>query len=261
MEAIMIRQVKRLLSLTLIATMSMAAAPIAPVRAQLYAECCPNERSLKNFEWASITPGTVFKVKDEKLRISNITFNWNMILVDKDVWKDFRRPTDFTIEATFSDIVMGERNNIGWLYVVARYAQENPATYKRRLNMIKWTLDEEGQNNGLYLYQWVDGNRIRPVPGSRTRAGAWINDPKNFGQDSVDVKMVVTGETISVDLWGETELDKFPNDTNSRGRPGVGVWSENGAVSVSFLVYGRKGYAAEPYGKVTTIWGKIKADL
>ena len=255
------RQVARLLGLSLIAAWSIAAVPIAPVKAQLYAECCPNKASLKDFEWASITPGTVFRVKDEKLRISNITFNWNMFLVDKNVWKDFRRPTDFTIEATFSDIVKGERNNIGWLYVVARFAQENPATYNQRLNMIKWTLDEEGTNNGLYLYQWVDGNRIRPVPGSRTRAGAWKNDPKKFGQDSFDVKVVVTDETISVHLWGETELDRFPNDTNSGGRPGVGVWSENGAVSISFVVYGAKGYGVESYGKITTIWGKIKANL
>ena len=257
----MIRRMTKLLSGSLIATWAMAMASTTPTEAQLYAECCPKKASLKNFEWASVSPGTKFAVEDEKLRISNITFNWNMILVDKDVWKDFGKPTHFTIEATFSDIVKGEKNNIGWLYVVARFAQENPASYNRRLNMIKWTLDEEGGNNGLYLYQWVDGNRIRPVPGSRTRAGAWKNDPKKFGKDSFDVKMVVTDETISVDLWGETELDAFPNDTNSRGRPGVGVWSENGAVSVSFVVYGAKGYAVESYGKVTTIWGKIKADL
>ncbi len=257
----MIRRMTKLLSRSFIAAWAMVTVSLTPADAQLYAECCPKKASLKNFEWASVSPGTKFAVEDEKLRISNITFNWNMILVDKDVWKDFGKPTHFTIEATFSDIVKGERNNIGWLYVVARFAQENPATYNQRLDMIKWTLDEEGGNNGLYLYQWVGGKRIRPVPGSRTRAGVWKNDPKKFGKDSFDVKVVVTDETISVDLWGETELDAFPNGTNSRGRPGVGVWSENGAVSVSFVVYGAKGYAVESYGKVTTIWGKIKADL
>ncbi len=251
----------RLLSRSLIAAWAIVTASSTPAEAQLYAECCPNNASLKNFEWASISPGTVFAVEDGKLRISSITFNWNMFLVDKEVWKDFRKPTNFTIEATFSDIVKGEKNNIGWLYVVARFAQDNPATYKQRLNMIKWTLDEEGGNNGLYLYQWVGGKRIRPVPGSHTRAGQWKNDPKKFGQDSVDVKMVVTEETISVDLWGEAELEKFANDTNSRGRPGVGVWSENGAVSVSFVVYGSKGYAVDSSGKLTTLWGKIKTEL
>ena len=243
------------------AAWAMAAIAISPADAQLYAECCPNDASLQNFEWASITPGTIFAVENEKLRISNITFNWNMFLVDKDVWKDFRSPTDFTIEATFSDIVKGDHGRIGWLYVVARFAQDNPASYNRRLDMIKWTLDEEGENNGLYLYQWVGGKRIRPVPGSHTRAGEWKNDPEKFGKDSFDVKMVVSENTISVDLWGVAELEEFPNDTNSGGRPGVGVWSENGAVSVNFVVYGRKGYAAEPYGKVTTIWGKIKANF
>ena len=255
------RQMARLLSLSLIATWGMAGGAVTPTQAQIYAECCPDKASLKNFEWASVSPGTVFAVKHEKLRISNITFNWNMFLIDKDVWKDYGTPTNFTIEATFSDVVKGEKNNIGWLYVVARFAQDNPDTYKRRLDMIKWTLDEEGANNGLYLYQWIGGKRIRPVPGSRTRAGQWKNDPKKFRQDSIDVKMDVTEKTISVDLWGETELEKFPNDTNSGGRPGVGVWSENGAVSVSFIVYGAKGYAIESYGKVTTIWGKIKANF
>ena len=255
------RQMARLLHLGMFATWGAVALSTTPANAQLYAECCPDKASLNNFEWASISPGTVFAVKDKKLRISSITFNWNMFLVDKDVWKDFRKPTDFTIEATFSDIVKGERNNIGWLYVVARFAQDNPATYKQRLDMIKWTLDQEGGNNGLYLYQWVGGKRVRPVPGSHTRVGVWKNDPEKFGEDSIDVKMVVTDETISVDLWGETELDEFPNDTNAGGRPGVGAWSENGAVSVSFIVYGPKGYAVESSGKITTLWGRIKTEM
>ena len=255
------RQMARPLILSLIATWAIVAVSMIPAEAQLYAECCPIKASLKNLEWASVVPGTIFTVKDEKLRISNITFEWNMFLVDKDVWKDFGNPTDFTIEATFSDVVKGERNNIGWLYVVARFAQDNPGSYKRRLDMIKWTLDEEGGNNGLYLYQWVGGKRIRPVPGSRTRAGLWKNDPEKAGEDSIDIKMVVTEKTISVDLWDETELDKFPNDTNAGGRPGVGAWSENGAVSVSFVVYGPKGYAVESSGKITTVWGRIKTEL
>lgn len=200
-------------------------------------------------------------MEDEKLHISNITYDWNMILVDRDVWKKFGTPTGFTIEATFSDIVKGEKNNIGWLYVIARFAQDDPVSYKTCLDMIKWTLDEEGTHNGLYLYQWVGGQRIRPVPGSRTRAGLWKNAPERFGEDSIDIKMVVTEKTISVDLWDETELDKFPNDTNAGGRPGVGVWSENGAVSVSFVVYGPKGYAVESSGKITTVWGRIKTEL
>ena len=255
------RQMARFVSLGLVVTWGIVAVPATPAKAQLYAECCPNKASLKNFEWASVSPGTVFTVEEEKLRITNITFNWNMFLVDKDVWKDFGNPTDFTIEASFSDIVKGGKNNIGWLYVVARFAQDNPASYKQRLDMIKWTLDEEGGNNGLYLYQWVGGQRVRPVPGSRTRGGLWKNDPEEFGKDSIDVKMVVTDETISVDLWGKAELEEFPNDTNSRGRPGVGVWSENGAVSVSFVVYGSKGYAVESSGRLTTMWGRIKTEL
>lgn len=255
------RQIARFLNLGLFATWGLVGVATTPAQAQLYAECCPNKASLKNFEWASVVPGTIFAVENEKLRISNITFEWNMFLVDKEVWKDFRKPTNFTIEATFSDIVKGGRNNIGWLYVVARFAQDNPATYKQRLDMIKWTLDEEGGNNGLYLYQWIRGKRVRPVPDSRTRAGLWKNDPEKFGEDSIDVKMVVTEKTISVDLWGETELDEFPNNTNAGGRPGIGVWSENGAVSVSFVVYGPRGYAVESPGKITTVWGRIKTEL
>ena len=251
----------RLLSRGLIATWAIVKVYSTPAEAQLYAECCPNKASLKNFEWASVKPGTIFAVEDEKLRISNITFEWNMFLVDKEVWKAFRVPTDFTIEATFSDFAKGERNNIGWLYVVARFVQDNPTTYNRRLDMIKWTLDEEGANNGLYLYQWVNGNRIRPVPGSRTRADLWKNDPNRFGKDSIDIKMVVTENTISVNLWNRTELDRFPNDTNAGGRPGIGVWSENGAVSVSFVVYGPKGFAVKSSGKITTMWGRMKSAM
>ena len=251
----------RLLSRGIIATWAIVTVYSTPAEAQLYAECCPNKASLKNFEWASVKPGTIFAVEDEKLRISNITFEWNMFLVDKEVWKAFRVPTDFTIEATFSDFAKGERNNIGWLYVVARFVQDNPATYNRRLDMIKWTLDEEGANNGLYLYQWVNGNRIRPVPGSRTRADLWKNDPNRFGKDSIDIKMVVTENTISVNLWNRTELDRFPNDTNAGGRPGIGVWSENGAVSVSFVVYGPKGFAVKSSGKITTMWGRMKSAM
>ena len=59
------------------------------------------------------------------------------------------------------------------------------------------------------------------------------------------MKMVVTEETINIDLWGKEELDEFPNDTHAGGRPGVGVWSEDGAVSVSFVVYGSRGFAVE----------------
>lgn len=254
-------RIARLLSRGLIAAWVIVAVSSTPAEAQFYAECCPNKASLKNFEWASVKPGTIYSVENEKLRISNITFEWNMFLVDKEVWRDFRIPTDFTIEASFSDFVKGERNNIGWLYVVARFAQDNPATYNRRLDMIKWTLDEEGTNNGLYLYQWVNGNRIRPVPGSRTQADLWKNDPDRFGKDSIDIEMVVTENTISVNLWNRTELDRFPNDTNAGGRPGIGVWSENGAVSVSFVVYGPKGYAVSSSGKITTMWGRIKSAM
>ena len=146
------------------AAWAMAAIAISPADAQLYAECCPNEASLQNFEWASITPGTIFAVENEKLRISNITFNWNMFLVDKDVWKDFRSPTDFTVEATFSDIVKGEHGRIGWLYVVARFAQDNPASYNRRLDMIKWTLDEEGKTTGYTCISGSEESESGPCP-------------------------------------------------------------------------------------------------
>jgi len=227
--------------------------------AQLYAECCPKKESLKNFEWAAIAPGTTFTVNKKELLIANITFNWNFLVVDKNVWKRLGSPSDFTIEATFSKIAKGNKSNIGWLYVIARYAQRNRATYDTRLDMIKWTLDEEGGNNGLYLYEWVGGQRRRPVPGSLTRAGNWVNDPKVFRKDSFDIKVTVTKEFISTDLWGHEELDEFPNDTNAGGRPGVGVWSEGGAVSVSFIVYGRKGYSVNSSAKITTTWGDIKA--
>ena len=265
------RQMTTLFILGLIATWGIVGAFTTPATAQLYAECCPNRASLKNFEWASAVPGTTFTVEDKKLRIANITFDWNMFVVDKNVWKRLGSPTNFTIEATFSDIVKGNKNNIGWLYVVARYAQEDPRTYNRRLNMIKWTLDEEGGNNGLYMYQWLNGQRIRYVANqvadaglpkkfiSHTHVGQWKNDPKKFGKDSIDVKMVVTADTVSVDLWGEEELDKYPNDTNAGGRPGVGVWSEGGSVSVSFVVYGSKGFAVDASGKVAITWGNIKA--
>ena len=232
----------------------------APATAQIYAECCPDEASLNNFEWASTMPGTTFTVQDGKLRIADITFDWNFFVVDKDVWANLGSPSDFTIEASFSNLEKGNKDNIGWLYVIARYAQVEPDRYGERLDMIKWTLDEEGGNNGFYLYQWIGGERVRPVPDSHTRVGEWINDPENFGEESIDVTMVVNPMDISVSVWGEEELDKFPNDTNLGGRPGIATWSDGGAFSVEFTVYGTGGpTAVDPSDKVATTWGTIKA--
>lgn len=234
----------------------------APATAQIYAECCPDEASLRNFEWASTDPGTTFTIQDGKLRIADITFNWNFFIVDKDVWADAGSPSDFTIEVSFSGLEKGNKDNVGWMYVIARYAQVEPDRYGERLDMIKWTLDEEGGNNGLYLYQWIGGERVRPVPDSHTRVGEWINDPENFGEESIDVTMVVTPSDISVSLWGEEELDKFPNDTNAGGRPGIATWSDGGAFSAEFTVYGPGGATAvDPADKVATTWGTIKARL
>jgi hypothetical protein len=228
--------------------------------AQVYAECCPDDASLANFEWGFTEPGTTHEVQDGKLRIANINFQWNFFVVDKDVWKGLGSPSDFTIEAKFSDLEKGNKDNVGWLYTIARYAQEDPATYGERLDMIKHTLDEEGGNNGLYLYEWVAGERERPVADSHTRVGEWINDPENFGEESIDITLVVTADTISVLLWGEEELDQHPNASNAGGRPGIAVWSDGGAFSVEFVVYGPGGATAvDPADKIAATWGKIKA--
>ena len=246
--------------LTLIGILGIAGALTTTATAQIYATCCPDEASLAKFGWASTIPDTTYTVEDGKLRVANITFDWNMFVVDKDVWAGLGSPTDFTIEASFSGLDKGAKDNIGWLYVIARYAQKDPENYVARLDMVKWTLDEEGGNNGFYLYQWVGGERIRPVPDSHTRVGEWINDPENFGEESIDVTMAVTASDISVSVWGEEELDKFPNDTNAGGRPGIATWSDGGAFSVEFTVFGPGGpTAVDAADKVATTWGNIKA--
>ena len=254
------RRMTMLFILTLIGMCGGIGVITTPATAQIYAECCPDEASLGNFEWASKIAGTTYTVQDGKLRIAEITFDWNLIVVDKDVWAGLGSPSDFTIEASFSNLDKGNKKNIGWLYVIARYAQEEPDRYVERLDMIKWTLDEEGGNNGFYLYEWVGGERVRPVPDSHTRVGEWINDPENFGEESIDVTMAVTASDISVSVWGEEELDKFPNDTNAGGRPGIATWSDGGAFTVEFTVYGPGGpTAVDPSDKVATTWGVIKA--
>ena len=254
------RRMTMLFILTLIGMCGGIGVITTPATAQIYAECCPDEASLGNFEWASTIAGTTYTVQDGKLRIAEITFDWNLIVVDKDVWAGLGSPSDFTIEASFSNLDKGNKDNIGWLYVIARYAQEEPDRYVERLDMIKWTLDQEGGNNGFYLYEWVGGERVRPVPDSHTRVGEWINDPENFGEESIDVTMAVTASDISVSVWGEEELDKFPNDTNAGGRPGIATWSDGGAFTVEFTVYGPGGpTAVDPSDKVATTWGVIKA--
>ena len=118
------------------------------------------------------------------------------------------------------------------------------------------------ETTGFYLYEWVGGERVRPVPDSHTRVGEWINDPENFGEESIDVTMVVTASDISVSVWGEEELDKFPNDTNAGGRPGIATWSDGGAFLAEFTVYGPGGpTAVDPSDKVATTWGTIKSRL
>lgn len=74
------RRMTRLFIVGLIGMWGIMGTFIPPARAQLYAECCPNKAALKNFEWASIDPGTTFTVKDEELRIANITFNWQYVI-------------------------------------------------------------------------------------------------------------------------------------------------------------------------------------
>ena len=254
------RRITVLFILALLCTWGIAGTFTTTATAQIYAECCADGASLANFEWGFTEPGTEIAVQDGKLRISNINFQWNFLVVDKDVWKGLGSPSDFTIEASFSDLEKGNKDNIGWLYTIARYAQEDPDTYATRTDMIKHTLDEEGGNNGLYLYEWVGGERRRPVPDSHTRVGEWINDPENFGEESIDVTLVVTANDISVSVWGEEELDKFPNDTNAGGRPGIATWSDGGAFSVKISVYGPAGpTAVDPADKVAATWGKIKS--
>jgi len=256
------QRIVTLFALALIGTCGIVGVFTTPAVGQIYAQCCPDEASLADWEWGFTEPGTTYEVQDGKLRIANITFQWNMLVVDQDLWKGLGSPSDFTIEAKFSDLENGAKDNIGWIYTIARYAQYDPATYPERLNMIKHTLDEEGGNNGLYLYEWVDGVRERPVADSHTRVGEWINDPENFGEESIDVTLEVTADTISVYLWGEEELDKHPNDTNAGGRPGIATWSDGGAFSVEITVSGPGGATAvDPAAKVATTWGDIKAML
>lgn len=242
--------------LALLGTWGLAGAFTTTATAQTYAQCCPDEASLANFEWGSAVPGTTYEVQDGKLRIANITYHWNFLVVDQDVWKGLGSPSDFTIEASFSDLEKGNKDNIGWLYTIARYAEEDPEMMRHggRRHMIKYTLDEEGGLNGLYLYSWGGGGgRVRPVADSHTRVGEWMNDPGHFGEESIDVTLVVTANDISASVWGEEELDKLPNDSNAGGRPGIGVWSDGGAFSVEFTVYGPAGPTVVNHGHVVTI--------
>ena len=58
------RRMTKLFVLALIGMCAGIGVITAPATAQIYAECCPDEASLRNFEWASTDPGTTFTVQD-----------------------------------------------------------------------------------------------------------------------------------------------------------------------------------------------------
>jgi hypothetical protein len=258
--------------LALIGTLGIAGALTTPATAQMYAQCCANgESDLDQFEWASAIDGTTWNVEGDELVVRDITFDFVIFVIKDSIWQDLGAPSDFTIEVKATEFEFGNKDNVGWWYVVLRYSQVPVAG--ARTDMFKWTFDEEGGNNGLYMYQWVGGQRIRYVAGqvadaglgpefnSHTRVGEWINDPGAIGEDSFNASVDVTATTVTARLNGEVEVEDYPNDTNAGGRPGLATWSDGGAIHFTdLMIFGPDGpTAVDPADKVATTWGNIKA--
>ena len=279
------REMTILLILTLIGVWGIVGGFSTPATAQMYAQCCENGASdLDQFEWATGEAGPMWSIEGNTLIVSDINFTFNVFVIKNSIWQDLGAPTDFTVEVKAVEFVFGNKDNVGWWYVMLRYGQD-PVSAERK-NMFMWTFDEEGGNNGLYMYEFTPGlkakwpnhgddARIRytaaQVAGaglgeefvSHTRVGEWINDPGVIGEEYFHPVVEVTATSINAWMNDEVELENYPNDSNPGGRPGLATWSDGGAIHFrDFMVYGPDGpTAVDPADKVSTTWGTIKSSL
>ena len=98
--------------------------------------------------------------------------NWNVLLLKEKFWKKW---TEYTYEVKVTPDLT-TKTPAEFIYIVFRYAQ--PLGTDRQ-NFFTYLMDESNIN-GLYIDRFIDGTRIRPVPGTMTFEGAWKNEAKAY---------------------------------------------------------------------------------
>ena len=108
---------------------------------------------------------------------------------------------EFTVEVKAVEFVFGNKDNVGWWYVMLRYGQD-PVSAERK-NMFMWTFDQEGGNNGLYMYEFTPGLKAKwPNHGddARIRYVAAQVAGRGLGKSSSVIRACRNGLTIPA-LW------------------------------------------------------------
>lgn len=195
-----------------------------------------------NYESAGVA---TWKIEKGELVTRDSNDAWNVILLKEKLWKGW---TDYTYEVK----VMPEtkKRKVLFIYVVFRYAQ--PVGLDR-LNFFSYLMDSDNVI-GLYIDRFLNGVRSRPVPGTMTFAGAWVNEEKVY-----NMKLALTKTTITGYLNDKKQFDPLKEDNLVDGRIGLGVWGADVRFD-DMKVYGPAGLAVDPSGKVAVTWGEIKAE-
>ena len=200
--------------------------------------------TIANYETAG---GATWKIEKGELVVSGAGGDWNVLVVKEALWKGW---TDYTYEVKVTPDLT-TKTPAEFIYIVFRYAQ--PLGTDRQ-NFFTYLMDE-ANINGLYIDRFIDGTRIRPVPGTMTFEGAWKNEAKAY-----TIKLEVTKDNITGFLDG-TQQFTIPDDNLVDGRIGLGVWGADARFD-DLKVFGPADpTAVDPAGKVATTWSKIKAQF
>ena len=171
--------------------------------------------------------------------------NWNVLLLKEKFWKKW---TEYTYEVKVMPYLK-KKQPAEFIYITFRYTQK---LGRDRQNFFTYLMDESNVN-GLYIDRFIDGTRTRPVPNTMTFAGAWKNEEKVY-----NIKIEVTPKTISGYLDDKQQFKPIREENLVDGRIGIGIWGAEANFD-NLVVYGPRGRAVDPSGKVATTWGKVKA--
>ena len=173
--------------------------------------------------------------------------NWNVLLLKEKFWKKW---TEYTYEVKVMPYLK-KKQPAEFIYITFRYTQK---LGRDRQNFFTYLMDESNIN-GLYIDRFIDGTRIRPVPGTMTFEGAWKNEAKAY-----TIKLEVTKDNITGFLDG-TQQFTIPDDNLVDGRIGLGVWGADARFDDLKVFVPGGPTAVDPAGKVATTWSKIKAQF
>jgi hypothetical protein len=198
-----------------------------------------NEASLDNWE----TLGTAtWHIENGELVSRDSPGTWNAVILRPDLWEGW---TNYSYELTVTPVAGSQ-----FIYQVFRYTQP---LGDDRTNFFSYLMDE--QNLILHIDRFLNGTRVRGLPGTSSFGGQWKNDTMHV------FKIESTETTISGYLDGDKQFGPIQDTNLIDGRIGIGVWQAIASFD-DVLVYGPDGpgkIAVNPAEKKAAVWGQIKA--